>query len=242
MSGLRFPISELVRETRTLRHIARNFLDPVTIWVFGRFESELNAIWGAREAQTRLELPPVRTRPNNGAHEIGRRRGQRNVYAVISGIWDVVPLGQSRRQPKRELAFTGIASTRVELYDSTDENARLAMWRLEMGDGNAPGCYFHAQVLGDSGQPPFPSSVPIPRLPSHFVTPMSTIEYVLGEVFQDEWERETTRGTGDLLHWRSLQQRRLLCLFSWYRDAIRESVASPWMTLKAAKPNDSMFI
>ena len=241
MSGPRFRLSELIRETRALQSVAGSFLDPGTIWVLERFNSQLESIWGAREAEIRVELAPLRTRPNEGAHEAGNRQGGRNLYAVISGTWDVVPLGPSRRRPGRELAFTGMASTRTELYDSRDEDTRLAMWRLELGDDNSPGCYVHAQILGDSERPPFPGSIPIPRLPSHFVSPMSAVEYVLGELFQDEWARATARGTSDAIHWRSLQQRRLQCLFSWYRGAIEDSVSSPWMTLKSAKPGASMF-
>ena len=221
--------------------MARGFLDPGTTWAFDRFNSRLESIWGAREAETRLELPPLCTRPNEGAHEAGHRQGARSLYAVISGTWDVVPLGPSRRRPGRELAFTGLASTRAELYDSRDADARLAMWRLELGDSRSPGCYFHAQVLGDSERPPFPSSIPIPRLPSYFVSPMSAVEYVIGEMFQDEWAKETARRTSDSLRWRSLQKRRLQSLFSWYRRAVEDSVSSPWMTLKSAKPDVSMF-
>ena len=241
MSRLRFRLSELVAETRALRRMARGFLDPGTTWALDRFNSHLEALRGAHEAEIRVELPPLRTRPNEGAHEAGERQGGRSLYAVISGTWDVVPLGPSRRRPGRELAFTGMASTRAELYDSRDDDTRLAMWRLELGDDQAPGCHFHAQILGDSERPPFPSSIPIPRLPSHFVSPMSAVEYVLGELFQDEWARETARGTSDSIHWRSLQQRRLQCLFSWYRRAVEDSVSSPWMTLKSAKPGASMF-
>ena len=241
MPALRFHISELVRETRTLQRIAREFLDPVTTWALDQFNSRLEAIWGLPEDEVRLELSPLRTRPNQGAHEAGDRRGGNSVIAVISGGWDVVPLGPSRHRPKRELAFTGLASTKVELYNSGDDCTRLAMWRLESGDSNSPGCHFHAQILGDSVQPPFPSSIPIPRLPSHFVSPMSAIEYVLGEMFQDEWARETASGTSDALRWRGLQRRRLQCLFSWYQKAIENPDSSPWMNLKAAKPDASMF-
>ena len=241
MTGLRFHLSELIRETRILQSIARGFFDPGTIWALEQFNSYLESIWGAHEAEIRLELPPLRTRPNEGAHEAGHRRGGQSVYAVISGAWDVVPLWPSRRRPGRELAISGIASTRVELYDRRDEGTRLAMWRLELGDDNSPGCHVHAQILGDSEWPPFPNSIPVPRLPSHFVSPMSTIEYVLGEMFQDEWAKETASGTNDSLHWRGLQQRRLRCLFSWYQRAIEDPVSSPWMALKSAKPDASMF-
>ena len=242
MAGLRFLFSELVRETSALQSIARRFLDPGTHWVLKQFQSQLESIWCAQEVQVRLALSPLHTRPNNGAHEAGGRRGRQSVYAVISGTWDLTPLGPSKHRAKRELTFSGIASTKVELYAHDDEDTRLAMWRMELGADGAPGCYFHVQILGDSNDPPFPNSIPIPRLPSLFVTPMSAVEYVLGEIFQDEWAQETARRTNDLLHWRRLQQQRLQCLFRWYQNKMLDSVSSPWMTLKSAQPDDSMFI
>ena len=241
MAGLRFLFSELVRETRTLQNIAQRFLDPSTLWVLEQFRSQLESIWGAQEMQVRLALSPLRTRPNSGAHEAGGRRGRPSVYAVISGTWDLTPLGPSKHRAKRELAFTGIASTKVELYEHNDSNNRLAMWRLELGADDAPGCYFHVQILGDSGHPPFPRSIPIPRLPSLFVTPMSSIEYVLGEMFQEEWAQEAARGTAESLRWRVLQQQRLSGLLSWYQSKMQGSLSSPWMNIKTAKPDEAMF-
>ena len=84
MSGPRFRLSELIRETRALQSVAGSFLDPGTIWVLERFNSQLESIWGAREAEIRVELAPLRTRPNEGAHEAGNRQGGRNLYAVIA--------------------------------------------------------------------------------------------------------------------------------------------------------------
>ena len=109
------------------------------------------------------------------------------------------------------------------------------MWRLELGADNAPGCYVHAQILGESNCSPFPKSVPIPRLPSIFITPMSAVEFVLGELFQDVWRRTTAGNSGPEQRWKALQKERLERLLAWYQRELTSPLASPWMTLKEAK-------
>ena len=133
-------------------------------------------------------------------------------------------------------------------------------------------------------KPPGRNSVSIPRLPSIFVTPMSAMEFVLGELFQDEWPQRTNRLSGDTTNWYRLQKKWLQCLFSWYLDVLKDGIEtkdgkekektktknkktgqgentrkdrgnedanderkrianrSPWMALKAAKPNGRMFV
>ena len=51
---------------------------------------------------------------------------------------------------KREIEFCGKASTKIKLYASDDSKTktRLAMWSLELGAEDSPGCYVHAHILG----------------------------------------------------------------------------------------------
>ena len=158
----------------------------------------------------------LRTRPNGGAHEAGRRRGALNVYAGITGCWEL-------RLENSLVEFCGLASTKIELFDA-ENGRRLAMWRLEFGADDAPGCYLHVQVFGDSDGPPFPQALPIPRLPSIFIGPMAAIEYVIGELFQDQWEKAVSRLRPDQDYWRKLQGERLCCLLSWQERALKRAV------------------
>ena len=239
MAGFRFPFSELVRETKALKAVGRRFLDPSTTWVLERFLEDLNSIGSASgERVQTLQLQCLNTQPSRD-YEAGDRRGGQDVYAVISGIWELRTLGASSARPQ-EIEFCGIASTRIELYAPND--LLLGMWRLELGAEDSPGCYVHVQILGDSSEPPFPKSLPIPRLPSIFVTPMSAVEFVLGELYQDEWAREIAGSNGNATFWRTLQQRRLQSLFSWYQRHIENPKSSPWMALKAAKPDGCEFL
>lgn len=240
MAGLRFPLAELERETEAMKAIARKFFESSAEWVLGRFLENLRSIGSTGERKQTLKLRSLHTRSSKD-YEPGKRQGGQNVRAVISGIWDLQPAGP---KSNRQIEFCGIASTRIELHTSDkDEPSRcLGMWRMELGAEDSPGCYFHAQILGDSDEPPFPKSVPIPRLPSFFVTPMSAVEFVLGELFQDEWAKATNRKSGEMPYWYKLQKQRLERLFLWYQECLPNSISSPWMALKAAKPEGDMFL
>ena len=203
---------------------------------FGTFTERPKQYWGAQKGNDyNLKLQCLHTIPSNN-YEAGNRQGGQKIHAVISGTWDLRPL------EKREVEFCGKASTKIALYDSNNPDTRLAMWRLELGDEKSPGCYVHAQILGDSDKPPFPEFVPIPRLPSLFVTPMSAVEFVLGELFQDEWAKATISNANDTLYWRELQKKRLQKLLSWYQDQMKNLASSPWVALKKAKPKSDMFL
>lgn len=235
MTGLQFTTSELIREIKALREIAINYLDPNYIWSLDKFKGNIESIWSADESEFKLKLEPLHTIP-------AEINGQK-IYAVCRGVWDVTPLGKPKRNNQnRKIKFSGIASTKVELYKENDRNTPVSMWRLELGTHDSPGCYFHSQILGESTEPPFPKSVPIPRLPSLFITPMAAVEYVLGELFQETWKKAAASGSGNAPYWRNLQQSRLKILLSWYQDLLANIDTSPWMVIKTSKPEDDMFL
>lgn len=241
MAGLLFRFADLVKETDSLKNIAEPFLLPGAKVTLDHFNRDLCSISRARkDVERRLTLQPLWTNPSKKYEANGREGGQ-EVYAVISGVWDLKPLG--RKSQSREVEFCGIASTKIELYSPEHPGTRLAMWRLELGAEEAPGCYVHAQILGDTNDLPFPKWVPIPRLPSFFVTPMSAVEFALGELFQDEWAKETAANDHWPQYWRARQRKMLLSLFTWYRNCLEaKHNNSPWLALKKAKPNGELFL
>jgi hypothetical protein len=180
-----------------------------------------------------------------GEYEAGNRRGHVEVVGCVSGNWDVTPLGPASNKTKgkaaRLLQFSGIASTRVEIY-TKDRAARLSMWRMELGDSASPGCYFHVQVLGEHSDPPFPKSVPVPRLPSLFVTPLAATEFLFGELFQDDWEQTARSDSDDVQRWSNLQRERFKKLLAHQQQALLGGAGSPWIALKRDKPPPSLFI
>lgn len=235
MAGFRFKKADLEKEITVLKSMSKSFLKSETTWVLDQFLTELKIIGRAPEGKIySLELHDLHTRPSVN-YEPGQRSGGKSIYAIVSGIWDLKPIGRASL-PKRKIEFCGIASTTIELYDINDPETRLAMWRLELGDSDSPGCYVHSHILGDLEEPPFPKSVSIPRLPSLFITPMSAIEFVLGELFQDEWARITGSSKSDVQLWNEFQRKCLQKLMRWYGDQITSSSSSPWIALKSAKP------
>ena len=243
-SGLHFPLRELVDETASLRRMATDFFvsdDPLRalerrLERFGKMSSERDRM---------LVLDPLRTKPTRD-YERGSRSGGPEIYANVTGNWELRPVGPKR--PSRMAAFTGTASAVVELWpaefqwlEEHEKESRLAMWRIELGVGDSPGCYFHCQVLGDRAESPFPNSVPIPRLPSPFVTPMAAVEFVLGELFQDRWSRTASRANESHQQWRAIQHRRWSSLIRWQTETLNLGGSSPWMIIKEAKPTDNLF-
>ncbi len=237
-----FYFAELLRETLLLQDMAKCFLDTNTAWVLGRFHDDLKGI-SKRDGERKetLQLRCLHTLPSR-AYEADGRRGGQEVYAVVSGTWELRPLG-AKPSPGRMAEFCGIASTRIELFTFDEPHTRLAKWQVDLGAPDAPGCYFHAQIpWGFDSTEPSNQTIPIPRFPSLFVTPMSAVEFALGELFHKKWSRVTAQNTSEALRWRSLQQERLQRLFSWYQDLLKNLDQSPWMSLKEAVPDRKKFV
>ena len=246
-SGLQFLCRELVDETEALRDMAAPLLDSNGDRVLHSLRSQLErACRAATRRPMEIQLASLRTRPTIG-YESGARSGGSKIYACATGHWEVRSVQGAG--PKSRIAFTGKASTKVELWpaecqrcEQANGTRRLAMWRIELGAHDSPGCYFHFQILGDRSNPPFPESIPIPRLPSPFVTPMAAVEFVLGELFQDEWPRKASESRHHQQRWRAIQRKRWNSLLRWQEKALNGGSSSPWMNLKAAKPPDDLFV
>ena len=242
-----------------LREMAKHFLAAGGPGVLTALERDLERIGEKTTDRVQeLVLRPLRTEPTRD-YEPGPRSGGLKVYALISGKWELRTVG--REGPRRKIAFVGKASAVIELWpenclwgEEHERPDRLARWRIELGTHDAPGCYFHIQILGDHNESPFPKAVPIPRLPSPFVTPMAAVEFALGELFQDRWQEEARQARDPQRRWRSIQQRRWSSLLTWQKDLITRRTSSPWVEsfppeesspwidLKHAKPPDDLFL
>src|SRR5207245_89199 len=76
---------------------------------------------------------PLVTAESHGRYESGEP-GEHRVFAELTSIWDIEPLGQGKR--KRTFAVRGKASTRIRLVSTADDgsNTELGMWRMEVAD------------------------------------------------------------------------------------------------------------
>ena len=193
-----------------------------------------------RNDAVRWEVPdkePLITLETN-RYEPGDRRGELNVKGEISWCWDIRPLVRPKGATL-DFQIDGNASIKLRIRSRThDRRDGIAMWRIEMGAPDSPGCHFHTQVLGESNDPPFPHSLSVPRLPAFFVAPTTAIEFLLGELFQEEWAEEMVGDTKDRPYWNSIQRNRLAALLDWKRQRVLASDGSPWLALKKAKPTD----
>jgi hypothetical protein len=255
---LYFSFKEFIDEIDAISSIAGQFIDGESQGVLPRLKTSLENIRGAQAGRLfpwgipETKGQALRTVHRQGEYEPDHRRGRENVFAEISSTWGIEPLDLHgpKQVAGRKFMLVGNASTRVEIYrfSKQGQHQRVAMWRMELGADDSPGCFFHVQVLGQDHRrprrPPFPKSIPVPRLPTFLATPMATLEFVLGELFQTAWKQEVARENQKLKQWREIQQRRLTRLNVWENELLsdKDNKGSPWITLKNKKPRRNLFL
>jgi hypothetical protein len=218
-----------------MKTLARPLLSTESVARFERVQADLRSLrpnsmlaWQVPKAQ------PLETIGSDGEYEMkAGGKGAHVVVGRISFLWEL----EAGRAPIRTVKLRDNATTRIELIDQ-NEGHSLGMWRMEVGQEDGPGCCFHVQVLGETTSPPFPKSLPIPRLPTIPPTPMAALELVLGELFQRRWQDQVRRSTETAEMWRGVQQRRWTSFLGWQRETVRKVGMSPWVALKSFPPRD----
>jgi hypothetical protein len=246
MSELEFAFQDVLDELDAVSLVAEPFIAPESQKVLAELRGGLKSF--ASEATARSfdwGIPaerPLRTRVSEGEYE-EHSRGSLRIMAEITSVWTIK---QVRDGGKKALAarFTlaGKTSTMVRIRPSEGET-EVAMWRMEVGDARSPGCHFHVQVLGEADAVPFPKSLSVPRLPAIHATPPAVIEFVMGELFQENWDKHVTARSVHVKRWAPIQRQRLEKLLTWQLKVVREnSLGSPWISLKRGKPEASLFV
>ncbi len=241
---LRFDRARLQEELRVLPELAEKFLEGGDHRVHAaRDQIKAASLYPDREFTWQIpEAEPIRTTPSAGEYEI-RNDGSREkgvpVIGLLSFVWEM------RTDPGKSFKYvnlTGNASTKIRLLNAKDQS-ELAMWRMEIGAEDAPGCCFHTQVLGEHCSPPFPKSMPVPRLPSYPPTPMACLEFLLSELFQVRWREEIIRQNRQTRGWRKIQKDRLTAFFDWQQGVLRAAtVGSPLLSLKGFPDADQLAL
>jgi hypothetical protein len=236
MLALQLLVAELEQEIDALSRFARPFLDPEGPTKLERFKGQLRPMLNAGGGFWSIpKNDPIRSAPTN---KYSRGHGDQ-VWAEVSCKWEL-----RRVERTQALLMTGIASTRIELLRRREnEMESLGMWRMEVGDEKSPGCYFHAQIMGQDDRPPFPTWLAIPRLPSLILTPASSIEFALSELFQDAWLEATRQKRDDLDLWGALQKQRMHSWLAWQQRIVDAHAFGvlPWTNLKRAKPDEELI-
>lgn len=245
MANILFRPAELVRELLALKNLAAKLLDRTSPYQLDELVADIQGLQ-ARGGTHTLEIPiarPLRTRASAGEFEPPRKNSSRRVYGSITGVWEVEaskqPITDPERPNKRSkpamlIDFTGKASTVFKVKDEST-CATIAHWNMELGDANAPGCFFHTFASADQ-------KFPVPRHPNLFATPMSAIGFALGELFQSAWEQAVSGTTEAPSHWRGIQTKRLEALLGWQLEQVAKTNSSPWCSLKVAKPHPELFL
>lgn len=238
----------MLDEVEALAGIADDFIAPESKNVLPRFHGQLE---GYRNSGTRDafdwkidESNPLSTIKTKG-YEPGAG-GQRFLVGQITAKWRIKKEPTPKKSmPAKFFYIAGLASTRVRIRCVGEANElcdQIAMWRMEIGDAKAPGCFFHSQILGETDEFPFPHSLPVPRLPILSMSTASVVEFMLGELFQDRWGPQSALQVPHLNRWAPIQSERFRRLLDWKLSVLNNNTGSPWPSLKAAKPSDDIFI
>ncbi len=247
MAGILFPINQALLEIESAKAIARQFLENEET-TFAQMRTQLE---GLRDEPSighlKWKIPaeqPLRTVVSEGEYE---RSGKGDdVMGTLSFLWEIDRVHPRRRRAAaQQFRVVGIASTVLRVFAVEEDGSQgeeLAMWRMEVGDDNSPGCHFHVQIRGENDHGPFPGTLSIPRLPGCVVTPMAALEFLLAELFQERWRRHVFSDTDALRRWRSIQRARFTKVFAWHQGAVLFNGLSPWCALKIAKPPQNLFL
>ena len=242
----------MLKEIEYMKKLADKFLDPHSIRnVILPWRTELQTYQnnpkypvGSRFRWEIKETNPIQTLPSEGGYEPDSK-GALTVFGQLSAVWDIKVENDGKvkkKRPKERFILRGKASTKIKIFGIEGSNnlRELARWCFEIGDSNSPGCYFHVQIPGKDSEDFF--SLPVPRFPGILVTPMDGLEFLLGEIFQDEWKKHSIQNSHTaIVHWASFQRPRLISLLNWQIGELKKPGGSPWTTLKSGEPKPDIL-
>ena len=247
--SLLFGVTDLLQEVGSFRELSRDLLAPGAASVLRTAEEQLPGIARSASGPVRWCIEPTNpllTIPSHGAYMPGAK-GALTVHAEMTYVWELEPVrpkGDSRPAPN--LRLEGLASTSVRLLRNTpwsgNDRDEVAVWRMEVADSHAPGAFFHVQILGRDADIIFPKALDIPRLPGVLHTPFACMEFVLGELFQEQWNRIAQKDSGPGRRWRGIQAHRHAQHLGWAASLVSNSSGSPWAAWKTAVPREDLFL
>jgi hypothetical protein len=250
VADLIFLFQEILDEIQAMSRIGAEFLTAESQEaIIPGVVALLESIRAARPADPKTwsitAERPLQTIDSVGEYERGGRRGVHTIFGELTFVWEIFCPQEPgpRSRPQRTFVLSGLSSTRVRVIERTEQGVeQLAMWRVEVGNNSSPGCHFHTQIEGERNDPPYPRSLPVPRLPTLLVTPMAALEFLLAEMFQSRWQQHAAAESAEMQRWKPIQKQRLLKLFEWQTDCIKGCTGSPWTAFKNHKPGADLFV
>ena len=258
MTALQFDVDELAFEVEFMKRAAASLLEPDAGAILDNVKNQIEVLRHSNQSIT-IQVGtnwPIRTIACGGGYERKNGGARKDLYGELVFKWELNPLGTASNKPhaKRRVEVAGIASSVARLkVDWQGHKYAIASWRMEVGDANSPGAFFHAQIPDTLSTSPqsqgnmrphmWPPDLPVPRLPIPPITPMLALEFVIAEIFRDTWSERLASGVFKVGQWRDLQQRRYMRYFDWQADVVKKSgQGSPILSIRDAKPDSGLLL
>jgi hypothetical protein len=234
-SPLLLSYADFAKELTSFAALASQFLERGAREILTKAQRELATSAGSVGVPTTWEIPtttPVRTALSSIYHRGSAARNAPELRATMSCIWRITP------QSARDFRLDGMASTRIRIEDADAQE--IARYNFDIATMPAPGCALHVQVASRRDDPPFPKWLPVPRFSVCLPTPVATLEFILGELFHDEWARQLEKRQAPQEIWSAIQRQRWESWLAW-QQAVVKTGRSPWLALKSAVPPEQSF-
>ena len=213
MAELHFSTDRIKAETNGMADLAEKFLER------GQSQQLRDAAHGLSRALASGGIWQISRHHPLETSAAEREAGM--LFGRLSFKWEV------RSINRETFSVTGNASTTIEIHD-LERNSALISWNTDIGGSGHPGYRLHVQFrLHDE-------SVEIPRLPSFLLTPVDCLDFLLGELFQDEWKRHQYENHLRTARWTQYVRKRVCHLLRTKAECAEQARGiTPWMTLKS---------
>lgn len=249
--GLEFGYKQMLDNIQNVTEIAKPFITQDSLNVLKRCGTSLSNIRDSKANQVCFwkidEEWPIQTLVSPGEYRDSDKHKGHSVYAKFSFRWGIKNTNSNR--DSKTFCLVDEATASIQVF-KTDSDKMVALWQMEVGDKDSPGCHFHASMTernykqlqaGEVTENLFPEWLKVPRLPSIIITPFDALEFMLCELFQKRWPQAVSRRDHNVQSWSRSQKDRLTKLLEWKLLEVKNSNSGPWVALKKAKPNARLF-
>jgi hypothetical protein len=248
--GMTFRVADLQQQMKDMAKIAERFLERSSRNKLAEAADQLDLIYGKLRSQVRASrhhgnLPPPRetwrieepivTKWNDGKHEKDGRHGP-PLQGSLRFKWTLGYADQNTFElvdlASTEMKIRMVGNKAHDDGSAQSDSLEVLAWHVDVvPNDNAPGPRVHVQLDN-------PERIPVPRLPTVLFAPADCLDFLLGELFQDEWTRHQ-QGHSQLKRFAPGQRDRLSRLLQGHLNWLDESQMatskrSAWIHLKDA--------
>jgi hypothetical protein len=218
---MRFALDALTHELDLIEQLCLPFLERESAHELTQARWRLHGLEYPSTGRSWSIDKPLRTIRSPGAYATDGQ-GEHTIRANVTTLWEI------DRPDRNMVTVRDNVSTSIAI---TTEAGEIARWTMDIAAvESAPGCGLHAQVKHGSAW--FPDGLDVPRIPVFIPTLGAVLEYVLGELFQQEWTSHVA-GHPSASSWRGLQLATWRRWLDWQRKIIDNATVSPWLDVKA---------